>query len=377
MDMYPDQPKNTQAFFGMITNIDDNVAKTRALLKELGVHENTIFIFTTDNGTAGGAKIHNAGMRGQKGSEYDGGHRVPFFLHWPAGGMDKEHTVKQLTGGVDIVPTLLDLTGSTKPDDLKFDGVSIRKLLEPDTEVQWLDRMLITDSQRVVDPVKWRKSAVMSQQYRLINGEELYDITKDPGQKNDIAKDHPEQVAKMRAFYEAWWAELEPTFAQTTEIYLGQPGHEKVTLTSHDWIGTSGVPWNQGHIRRTLANPRKKKPYQHNSHWAVKVITPGNYEISVRRWPEEANKPITASLPPGAEVPGSSRAFRATDGVQIAAKHAVLRIDGKEIGKKAVPEGATEVTFTTDLKPGSLKLSPIFLTDSGEVGAYYTIVTKK
>ena len=52
MDMYPDQKEGIQAFFGMITNIDDNVAKTRALLKELDVYENTIFIFTTDNGTA-------------------------------------------------------------------------------------------------------------------------------------------------------------------------------------------------------------------------------------------------------------------------------------------------------------------------------------
>ena len=103
----------------MITNIDDNVGKTRKLLKDLGVHDNTIFIFTTDNGTASGRQIFNAGMRGQKGSEYDGGHRVPFFLHWPDGGMDKLKKVNTLCHAVDVAPTLLDLTGGKKPKGYK------------------------------------------------------------------------------------------------------------------------------------------------------------------------------------------------------------------------------------------------------------------
>ena len=64
--MYKGQSGRVASFFGMITNIDDNVGKTRKLLKDLGVHDNTIFIFTTDNGTASGRQIFNAGMRGQK-----------------------------------------------------------------------------------------------------------------------------------------------------------------------------------------------------------------------------------------------------------------------------------------------------------------------
>lgn len=83
LDRYPDQPAAIAAFYGMITNIDDNVGATRALLEELGIAKNTLFIFTTDNGTATGHEVFNAGMRGKKGSEYDGGHRVPFIAHWP------------------------------------------------------------------------------------------------------------------------------------------------------------------------------------------------------------------------------------------------------------------------------------------------------
>ena len=130
MDLYEGQSPTIQAFYGMITNIDENVGKTRDLLKDLGVYKNTIFIFTTDNGTARGREIFNAGMRGQKGSEYDGGHRVPFMLHWPNGGMAEKREIGTLCHAVDIAPTLLDLIGAPMPEEYQFDGVSIKSLLQ-------------------------------------------------------------------------------------------------------------------------------------------------------------------------------------------------------------------------------------------------------
>ncbi|MFW6169569.1 MAG: arylsulfatase, partial [Planctomycetota bacterium] len=251
LDLYPDQPPTIAAFFGMITNIDDNVGATRELLRELGIEENTLFIFTTDNGTAMGERVFNAGMRGKKGSEYEGGHRVPLIAHWPAAGWNKKHLDDELCHAVDIVPTLLEITGARKPDAVKFDGISIRRLLDPhaDTDDWPRDRMLVTDSQRVRDPIKWRKTAVMSGQWRLVNGNQLYDIQADPGQQENVIAAHPEQAEKMREFYDAWWAELEPTFARTTEIHLGHPEHPVVNLTGHDWIQKALPPWNQRHIR--------------------------------------------------------------------------------------------------------------------------------
>ena len=92
-------------FYGMIGNIDHNIDMLRQCLARLGLAENTILVFMTDNGTANGAEFgrdklnseavqgFNAGMRGKKSSVYEGGHRVPFFIYWPAGG---------LTGGRDI-----------------------------------------------------------------------------------------------------------------------------------------------------------------------------------------------------------------------------------------------------------------------------------
>ncbi len=386
LDRYPNQSAAVAAFYGMITNIDDNVGATRKLLDELGIADNTIFIFTTDNGTASGASIYNAAMRGAKGSEYDGGHRVPFFCHWPAGGINQMHTSDTLTHAVDIVPTLLEMTGTPVPADVKLDGISIRTLLDPAAEEDLPERMVVTDSQRVRDPIKWRKTAVMEDKWRLIGGDQLYDIRTDPGQKNNIAADHPQQVARMRAFYDAWWNELQPTFAQTTEIYLGHPNHPEVSLTGHDWIQEELPPWNQQHIRQGYPlNPQQQEhasaepqsPRMHPGYWAVKVVEAGNYEISLRRWPVEADHPIRASLPAEPGVPGATRAFRSFAGTSVPIVEAQLQSNGVEIESHSVSHADTSVTFTTSLAAGSHRLAPIFVTSSGdELGAYYAIVRK-
>ncbi|MDQ3621616.1 MAG: hypothetical protein M3463_03885 [Verrucomicrobiota bacterium] len=200
----------------------------------------------------------------------------------------------------------------------------------------------------------------------------------------------------MRAFYNAWWAELEPTFAHPTEIHLGHPDHPLVSLTGHDWIQEALPPWSQRHIRsaegfgpargraakgrsaraeETRAAPAKSA---HQGHWAVKVVTPGTYEISLRRWPMEADRPITAALPPGADVPGATKAFRAHEGVAIPAITAALRLDGRELETKPVNASDTEVRFTVALTVGSHQLAPAFITADGhEVGAYYAVITKQ
>ncbi len=385
LDRYADQPAAIAAFYGMITNIDDNVGATRKLLAELGIAENTLFIFTTDNGTATGQKVFNAGMRGKKGSEYDGGHRVPFIAHWPAAGWNRQHASDRLCHAVDVVPTLVELAGGKQPEGLKWDGISIRPLLDPAVDTAaWPDRMLVTDSQRVRDPIKWKQTAVMSQQWRLVNGKELYDIEADPGQQRNLASDNPTQVAAMTAFYDAWWTELQPTFARTTEIYLGHPDAAVVSLTCHDWISERYAPWNQQMVRAAGGYPRPpkggrqtaKSAARHEAHWAVKVVTAGEYAVAVRRWPVEANRAIGSSLPPGQPVPGASRAFRETPGLALPVVSASLRIDGQDVETGAVEADAAVVQFTVPLEAGSHQLAPVFRTADGhEVGAYYCTVT--
>jgi len=358
-------------FYGMIANIDDNVGKLRAFLKEEGLEENTIFIFTTDNGSSSGAKVHNNEMRGNKGSEYDGGHRVPFFLHWPKQGMKGGRDVPELAAHVDVLPTLIDLCEIPSPKGVKFDGMPIAPLLNGVGKEHWPDRILVTDSQRVKDPIKWRKSAVMTSKWRLVNGKELYDIKADPGQKKDVALQNSEVVARLTKFYDEWWADLEPSFSDDTEIYLGHVKDNPARLTSHDWIFAGSVPWNQAHIRKGTTHKAVKEAF-----WAVNVVEGGDYEIRLRRWPEESDKTINAKLPPGADVPGV-KAFRTTPGVGIKAVKAELKI-GDISESAAITADAKEVVFNVKLKAGRTKMIGTFLTKEGKAyGAYYAYVLKK
>ena len=356
-------------FYGMIANIDDNVGQLRAFLEVEGLAEDTIFIFTTDNGSSSGSKVHNSGMRAGKGSEYDGGHRVPFFVSWPKGGLGGGRDVEPITAHVDVLPTLIDLCDVPAPAGVEFDGTSLVPLLEG-VAPGWAERILVTDSQRVKDPIKWRKSAVMTDRWRLINGKELYDIKADPGQAKDIALEHPEVVAGLAKFYDKWWDDLEPGFANDAAIYLGHPGENPARLTSHDWITTGSTPWNQAHIRK--ATNRDKN----TGFWNVKVVEEGDYEIRLRRWPEEVDEAIAAGLPPGADVPGA-KAFRTVPGKKIRPVKATLKI-GELVVESEMEPGAKEVVFNVKLKAGKTRMAGRFVTGSGDrYGSYYAYVLKK
>jgi arylsulfatase B len=363
-------------FLGMIANIDHNVGRFRNFLKEEGLTDNTIFIFTTDNGTKTGDKIFNAGMRGRKTSEYDGGHRVPLFLYWPAGGLAGGRDIEPITAHVDLVPTLLDLCDIAQPKGVHFDGRSIRPLLEGKASLSngtWPDRILITDSQRVIDPVKWQKSSVMTNRWRLVNGKELYDMKHDPGQKNNVANAHPEVLARLRAFYDNWWAELEPTFKNIPAIHLGHPDENPTLLTSHDWMvddPRAKIPWNQAFVREAIDNPAVI------GEWNVKVVEAGDYEIRLRRWPLEANTAIDAPLPPGADVPGEVP-FRASPGNAVPAVKATVRVGELTVDAPVEP-GDKEVVFNLSLPAGRTKMSTFFTTNKGmKVGAFYAYVRRK
>ncbi len=362
---------NVANFLGMIANIDKNVGQLRSFLQEEGLANNTIFIFTTDNGTSSGDRVFNAGMRGKKGSEFDGGHRVPFFVHWPAGGLTGGRDVDPITAHVDVLPTLIDLCQLPAPAGIQFDGRSLRPLLNgEDREVEpWPDRILVTDSQRVKDPIKWRKTAVMTSRWRLINGKQLYDIKADPGQQRDVAASHSTTVRRLREFYDAWWEELEPTFNQDCALYLGHPEENPARLTCHDWITTGSTPWNQASVRNAMGGAAN------TGYWNVNVVADGEYEIRLRRWPVETGAALDAPLPPGADVPGATP-FRARPGKAVDVVKATLSI-GEHDASREVPPNADEVVFTLRLKSGVTRLSGRFvLSDGSTIGTYYAYVKR-
>jgi len=338
---------NQAKFYGMITNIDENMGRLVLRLKELGLEENTILIFMTDNGTSGS---YGGGMRGRKGSEYEGGHRVPCFIRWPGDGLTGPADIDRLTAHVDLLPTLIELCGLKKPRGLKFDGDSIVQLLRGSGK-SWPDRTLITDSQRIEHPEKWRKSAVMTDRWRLVNGKELYDIKADPVQKNDIANKNPQVVEKLRNDYEDWWADVSQRFDEYCEIIIGTDKHNPTRLMSHDWHAPQ-VPWNQGAVLSGM---------QANGFWAVDVERDGMYQFELRRWPKELNAPINEAIPGG-------KAITATE--------ARLKIADADM-TVPVSRDARAVTFKIGLKAGKTRLQTWFMDDRGNSrGAYYVYVKR-
>ena len=282
-DLYRGYVMESRArFYGMITNIDENFGKLRVFLREEGLDDNTILIFMTDNGSSNAITYdengnfiegYNANLRGMKNSEYDGGHRVPFFIRYPAGKLLGGIDCNELCANVDFMPTILDFCGvDYKPE--AFHGISLRTVMK-NPEMHLPDRFVVTDSQRVEQPVKWRKSAVMQGEMRLVNGSELYDVSQDRMQENDISAEHPMLVSQMRQAYEQWWDLVSRQFDEPIPLHLSK----RTVLNCHDCRGDIyTIPWNQMFIRQR----RVTKGY-----WEIFAEHSGIYTIQAFRWPPE------------------------------------------------------------------------------------------
>ena len=345
-------------FFGMIASIDENMGRLTALLDELEIADDTIFVFLGDNGTAQGETVFNAGMRGKKRSLYEGGHRVPLFLRWPAGAIGPPRDIDTLTHVQDVLPTLLDLADVRAPSDAAFDGVSLAPLLGGKGQ-DLSQRMLVVQYGGVFE--KHRDAAVLWNKWRLVNGTELYDLGSDPGQLHDVAGQFPDTLAKMRAHYDDWWDELMPAAEAYQPIAVGSLAENPARLSASDWNGVYCD--NPGCVRggQALSGP-----------WTIRVEQPGRYRLSLRRWPKESG---LALQDPAAPLRGQYGDLMAGKALPIA--HARLRIGGSEL-RQRVSEDAQEVVFETELKQGVQQLQSWFLDDAGELlaGAYYVEVER-
>jgi arylsulfatase len=201
---------NQAAYYGMITNIDENVGRLMERLRQWDLERRTLVIFMTDNGHSV-RDLYNAGMHGMKGTPYEGGTHVPCFWRW-TGVLPAGVDIDRLAAHVDLLPTLAELCGGKLPD-VKLDGRSLAPLLE-DPSAAWPDRHLFVHVGRwprgEAAESKYAKCAVRNSHFRLVNNEELYDIQADPGETKNVIGEHPEVVARMRAAYDQWWSEVLP-----------------------------------------------------------------------------------------------------------------------------------------------------------------------
>jgi arylsulfatase A-like enzyme len=210
---------NVAKFFGMIANIDDNVGRLLAKLKEWDIDRNTLVVFMNDNGGTAGVSVFNAGMRGQKVTPWLGGTRAASLWRWP--GTLKPTTVDRLCAHIDFLPTLAEIVGVELSADMKaqVEGRSLWPLLK-DPSAEWPDRVLFTHVGRWPkgadpDTFKHRGCSVRTPRWHLVadtksgqKGWQLFDVPADPGEKTDVAGRHPDVLKELDVAYDQWWASL-------------------------------------------------------------------------------------------------------------------------------------------------------------------------
>jgi arylsulfatase A-like enzyme len=242
---------STQGRYGMIENIDDNFGLLMKKLDEWKKWDNTLVIFMTDNGQAGRGgvlkgkrvRMHAAGFKSGKGSPYEGGTHVPVFWRWK-GKLGEGVDVPALTAHIDMYKTFCQLAGAEIPKDIqKIDGGTLMPLLA-NPKADWPDRQLFVHQGRWgkgADPSgsKFKRCAVRSQRWRLVNNKELYDIAADPYEKTNVIDAHPEVVASLRKAYDAWWAETLPLMVNEDAPYAKE---QPQTVRYERQLKEGGIP---------------------------------------------------------------------------------------------------------------------------------------
>jgi arylsulfatase A-like enzyme len=231
--LYPQTSVYERSYYGSVTALDEQMGRLRRELRTMGVADNTMLWFNSDNGPEGkaGEAPGSAGpFRGRKRDLWEGGIRVPGLLEWPAV-VRQARVVKTPCSSLDFFPTVLDVLGIPPSKPLPLDGLSLRSILEGSTAERprpigfefdnmavWMEnRYKLVATLRVENSGAAKKgprrssseTGVLSQpgdEYipRVVDTLHLYDIIADPQETRDLAKEQADRVQSMRAALEAW-----------------------------------------------------------------------------------------------------------------------------------------------------------------------------
>ncbi|HUR59416.1 MAG TPA: sulfatase-like hydrolase/transferase [Opitutaceae bacterium] len=186
-------------YYGAVTCMDAAIGALLAQIRARGEEGNTLVIFMSDNGGSGNGG--NAPLRGQKQDMFEGGLSVPFIACWP-GQLPAGKVTGELLTALDVLPTLASAAGAPRPAGVTIDGFDVAPVLRgekpsPRTEMFWQRR---GDRAARVGQWKWIQSE---------KGNGLFDLSVDRGEKNDLAAQHPEIAARLKARWEQWRAEMD------------------------------------------------------------------------------------------------------------------------------------------------------------------------
>lgn len=349
------------ALYGEMVNLDENVGRLHAKLAELDQTENTIILYTVDNGPIGergandgpnGANRYNLGLRGGKGTVWEGGIKLPLFVTWPSR-LAPGKKWEQIVSHIDIFPTVLDMCGLTSTHNLQVDGRSLLPLMEGRTS-NWPDRTLFFQQSRPDrenrrywdEPRLFVNCAARGQKYKIVMASDeqryfqpvdfkntrLYDIENDPGESTDISQSYPEVVRKLRDDYEAWFLDVSKGISPAVRNVVGSAHQNPVVLTPQDMRGVRSAlaPHELGIAKRQAQNG---KPLGFG-YWAIEVLRKAHYRIRMQL------TPVT--------VAGD----RCSWNFPFKAGEAFLQVGDIE-KRHLVQEGARSVSFDVVLEPGA------------------------
>ena len=268
------------ALYGAIENIDANVGRLLQALDSLGIRDNTYIVFTSDGGP--GNSRFNAGLRGQKGSFYEGGIRVPCFLH-RRNYLAPRHLPKP-AAHIDLLPTITGLCEFPLPASVRPDGVNFSRIMQGAPDLPG-DRMLFFHfSQGKTSPYP---GAVRAGRFAFIlpgeDGAELYNVRNDPAQTFDLADSLPEIAVLLKKQYLDWYANAASRGNDPPPIPVGSRKGDLTLLPALDCDTTAAerpkdhIP-EPGVVRQDVWLDERDSVIR----WRIDVPEKGLYDIFVQ-----------------------------------------------------------------------------------------------
>ncbi len=237
----------------MVSNIDENVSKVLDVLEKLHIKENTIVIFMTDNGPQQTRYV--AGMRGRKGSVYNGGVRVPFYIRYPSL-LKGNKEVDALTAHIDVAPTLATLCHAQLPTDRIIDGKNMLPLLMGES-VDWDDRSLFFYwTRRYLE--LYTNIALRKGSFKLVGKAnysatpeqfELYNLNQDPYEQHNVVETKKRMSGEMKSELDMLFESLvkSDNLTNSPRIVIGSKFKNPVTLNRNDADGERDI-WAQEEV---------------------------------------------------------------------------------------------------------------------------------
>ena len=211
-------------YYGAITAMDDAIGQLRQLLKSYNISNNTMLWFTSDNGPAKGTPGVTAGFRGQKGTLFEGGIRVPGIIEWPD--MIKSNRKSDFpVVSSDFLPTVCDILGVSPPTDRPIDGMSILPFIRGEKSTR---NKSISWAYNIRGNFNRTYNAVINgDRYKLyaeyhegeIKTAYLYDLVDDPFETEDVSNKQPAMFASMKAELEEWMQSVIKSATETVKCY--------------------------------------------------------------------------------------------------------------------------------------------------------------